>query len=162
MPVQGFMATSPAYLDHSDSTPTLSAESRSAAVVAPSRRAVLAGRFLGGFAALFLAFDMTLKLAGVPEALEATGRLGYPTSVVFALGLVQLACLALYLIPRTAPLGAILWTGYLGGAIATHVRVGNPLFSHTLFPIYVAALLWGGLWLRDARLRLWLAAPTTQ
>ena len=65
----------------------------------------------------------------------------------------QLACLILYLVPRTAPLGAVLWTGYLGGAIATHVRVGNPLFSHTLFPIYVAAMLWGGLWLRDARVR---------
>jgi hypothetical protein len=67
-------------------------------------------------------------------------------------------CLIIYVVPRTAPLGAILWTGYLGGAIATHVRVGNPLASHTLFPIYVAALLWGGLWLRDRRVRGLLAA----
>lgn len=124
---------------------------------APSRRAVLAGRVLGGLVVLFLGFDLTLKLASVPVALAGTAELGYPPGVVFPLGLVQLACLALYLIPRTAPLGAVLWTGYLGGAIATHVRVGNPLLSHTLFPIYVAALLWGSLWLRDRRVRGLLA-----
>lgn len=118
---------------------------------------MLAGRLLGGFAVLFLALDLTLKLSGVPEAIEATTQLGYPASVVFPLGLVQLACLALYLIPRTAAFGALLWTGYLGGAIATHVRVDNPLFSHTLFPIYIAALLWGSLWLRDRRVRALLA-----
>lgn len=123
----------------------------------PARGARLAGRFLSGFAALFLAFDMTLKLAQRPEAIEATTQLGYPASVIFPIGLVQLVFLALYLMPRTAPLGAVLWTGYLGGAIATHVRVENPLFSHTLFPIYVAAMLWGGLWLRDIRVRRLLA-----
>ena len=69
------------------------------------------------------------------------------------LGLLQLALLALYLAPRTSILGAVLWTGYLGGAVATHVRVGSPLATHILFPIYVAALLWLGLWLRDARVR---------
>lgn len=67
--------------------------------------------------------------------------------------MLQLVLLVCYLVPRTAPLGAILWTGYLGGAIATHVRLLNPLFTHILFPVYVAALLWGGLWLRDARVR---------
>jgi hypothetical protein len=67
-----------------------------------------------------------------------------------------------YLIPRTAVLGAILWTGYLGGAIAIHLRVGNPLFSHTLFPIYVAAFLWAGLWLRDRRVRALTASPSSQ
>lgn len=144
------MSTIAAYPDHPDSIPTPATTTRP---MTPSRRALLAGRVLSGFAALFLAFDLTLKLARLPEAVEATGQLGYPASVVFPLGLVQLACLILYLIPRTAPLGAVLWTGYLGGAIATHVHVENPLFSHTLFPIYVAALLWGGLWLRDARVR---------
>lgn len=124
----------------------------------PARGARLAGRFLSGFAALFLAFDLTLKLAQRPEAIEATTQLGYPASVIFPIGLVQLVFLALYLMPRTAPLGAVLWTGYLGGAIATHVRVENPLFSHTLFPIYVAAMLWGGLWLRDIRVRRLLAS----
>ena len=69
------------------------------------------------------------------------------------LGVLELVCLSLYLLPQTAVLGAILWTGYLGGAVATHVRIGNPMFSHALFPVYVGALLWLGLWLRDARLR---------
>lgn len=120
---------------------------------ATSRRAVLVGRVLSGFAALFLAFDLSLKLTQDPTAIATTAELGWPADIVFTLGLLQLACLALYLIPRTAPLGAILWTGYLGGAIATHLRIGNPLASHTLFPIYVAALLWGGLYLRDRRVR---------
>lgn len=146
---------SPAFLDHLDASPIPSATP--IAHVTPSRRAVLVGRGLSGFAALFLAFDLTLKLAAVPEAVAGTGELGYPAGVLFPLGLVQLVCLGLYLLPRTAPLGAVLWTGYLGGAIATHVRVENPLFSHTLFPIYVAALLWGGLWLRDRRVRGLLA-----
>ena len=69
-------------------------------------------------------------------------------------------CLALYLLPQTAVLGAILWTGYLGGAVATHVRIGNPMLSHALFPVYVGALLWLGLWLRDARLRALLPFTT--
>ena len=141
--------------DH-DALPTFSARSVNHAP-APARRAVLAGRFLSGFAALFLAFDLSMKLTANPMAIEGTTSLGYPASVIVPLGIVQLACLVLYLVPRTAPLGAILWTGYLGGAIATHVRVENPLFSHTLFPIYVAALLWGGLWLRDPRVRGLLA-----
>ena len=85
--------------------------------------------------------------------MQGTVQLGYPESVVFGLGVVQLVCLVVYLVPRTAVLGAVLWTGYLGGAIATHVRLGNPLFSHVLFPVYVAAMLWLGLWLRDAQLR---------
>ena len=120
---------------------------------------MIAGRVLGGLAALFLAFDLTIKLARVPEALAGTAELGYSPDVVFSLGLVQLVCLALYLIPRTAPLGAVLWTGYLGGAIATHVRVGNPLLTHTLFPIYIAALLWGSLYLRDRRVRALVQKP---
>jgi hypothetical protein len=107
---------------------------------------------LSGLAVLFLAFDATLKLLRVPEAIESTSQLGYPVSTLLTIGLIEVACLIIYLLPRTAILGAVLWTGYLGGAIATHVRVGNPLFSHTLFPIYVAALLWGGLWLREPRL----------
>ena len=82
--------------------------------------------------------------------------------MVFSLGIVQLVCLAFYLVPRTAVLGAVLWTGYLGGAVATHVRIGHPLFSHVLFPVYVAVLLWVGLWLRDERLRTVLPVrPTT-
>lgn len=121
--------------------------------VLSSRKALWAGRVLSGFAVLFLGFDATGKLLQPPEFVEGTTRLGYSASVIFPLGVLQVVCLLFYVIPRTAVLGAVLWTGYLGGAIATHVRVGSPLFSHTLFPIYVAALIWGGLWLRDRRLR---------
>jgi hypothetical protein len=108
---------------------------------------------LSGVAVVFLAFDAAMKVLQVAPAVEGTTQLGYQTGVILPLGIVQLVCLALYLLPRTSVLGAILWTGYLGGAIATHVRVGNPLFTQVLFPVYVAMLLWGGLWLRDARLR---------
>src|SRR5688572_23781314 len=118
---------------------------------------VWTGRVLSGLTVAFLAMDASMKLFGVKEAVEGTITLGYPASVLFGLGIVQAICLPLYLIPRTAVLGAVLWTGYLGGAIATHVRVESPLFTHILFPIYVAALLWGGLWLRDSRVRGMLA-----
>jgi hypothetical protein len=104
-------------------------------------------------AVLFLVFDATLKIVQRPEALEGTTALGYSASVLLPLGILQAVLLVLYLIPRTAVFAALLWTGYLGGAIATHVRVENPLFTHILFPTYVALFLWGGLWLRDARLR---------
>ncbi len=123
----------------------------------PSKKALWAGRVLSGLAVLFLAFDAAMKLLKVAPAVEGTAQLGYPVSVIVPLGLIQLACLIVYLIPRLSPLGAILWTGYLGGAIATHVRLENPLFSHILFPIYIAALLWAGLWLRDRRVRALLA-----
>jgi hypothetical protein len=115
------------------------------------------GRILSGLAAAFLTFDAAMKVLRLPMAVEGTVALGYPAHTVFGIGLLQVVCLALYLIPRTSLLGAVLWTGYLGGAIATQVRVGNPLFTHVLFPIYVAALLWGGLYLRDSRVRVMLA-----
>jgi hypothetical protein len=102
---------------------------------------------------LFLTVDAAMKILKVPAALDGTAQLGYPVGIVATLGLIQIACLIVYLVPRSAILGAVLWTGYLGGAVATHVRVGNPLFGFVLFPVYVAALLWGGLWLRDRRLR---------
>jgi hypothetical protein len=94
-----------------------------------------------------------MKLAKPPFVVQATVQLGYPERVIVGLGIVLMTCTILYLIPRTAVLGAILLTGYLGGAVATQVRVGNPLFTHTLFPIYLALLLWGGLFLREGRLR---------
>jgi hypothetical protein len=124
---------------------------------AASTKALWTGRLLSGFAVLFLTFDATIKLLGLAMAVEGTTSLGYPADLVFTIGLIQVACLIVYLIPRTSILGAILWTGYLGGAIATHLRVDSPLFSHVLFPIYVAALLWGGLWLRDRRVRALLS-----
>lgn len=119
----------------------------------PTTAQLWIGRVLSGIAVLFLAMDAVMKVSRIPAAVKGTTELGYPAGVLVPLGIIQLVCLALYLIPRTRVLGAILWTGYLGGAVATHVRVGNPLFTHILFPVYVAALLWGGLYLRDVRLR---------
>jgi len=116
-------------------------------------KTVWTGRILSGTAALFLSFDAGVKLLQHPVAVEGTAQLGYPTSILFGLGLVQAIFLVLYLIPRTSLLGSILWTGYLGGAVATHVRLGNPLFTHTLSPVYVAVLLFAGLWLRDNYMR---------
>lgn len=118
-----------------------------------SKNALWAGRILSGLGVLFLAFDAVFKLVLSPEAVKGSAELGYAASTVFGLGVLELVLLVVYLVPRTAVLGAVLWTGYFGGAIATHVRVGNPLFSHVLFPVYVAAFLWVGLWLRDARVR---------
>jgi hypothetical protein len=111
------------------------------------------GRAATGTAVLFIVFDTAVKLASAKVAVDATVQLGYAPHHVLAIGIIELACLALYLVPRTAFVGAVLWTGYLGGAVASNVRLDNPLFSHTLFPVYVAALLWGGLYARDARLR---------
>lgn len=118
-----------------------------------SKTALWTGRVLSTLAVLFLAFDCAIKLIQIPEAIEGTTQLGYPASVIFPLGILQLICLIIYVIPQTSVLGAILWTGYLGGAIATHVRLGNPLFTHILFPVYVALLLWGGLYFRNHYLR---------
>lgn len=122
----------------------------------PSKAQRVTGRVLTGLAAAFLIFDSTIKLAMIQAVIDGSQELGYPPHTMYGIGAVLLACTLLYLIPRTAVLGAVLLTGYLGGAIATHVRVENPLFSHTLFPIYIAALIWGGLFLRDARLRAFL------
>ena len=118
-----------------------------------SPAALWTGRILTGIAILFLTFDAAVKLAGAKEAVEGTVQLGWQPHHLPVIGTIALVLLVLYAIPRTAPLGAILWTGYLGGAIATQLRVDNPLFSHVLFPIYVAAILWGGLYLRDERVR---------
>ena len=121
-----------------------------------SRTVIWTGRTLSWLAVLFLLFDSTAKLLQVQPVVDDTLQLGYPRDIVFTLGAILLACVAAYVIPRTSVLGALLLTGYLGGAVATHVRVENPLFSHALFPTYIAALLWGGLILRDARLRAFL------
>lgn len=114
-------------------------------------------RVLSGLVMLFLAFDTALKLTHHPENVKAAAELGFTSHAMTVLGLYELACLALYLVPRTAPIAAILWTGFLGGPIAIHVRAGNPLLSHVLFPIYIAVFLWGSLWLRDDRVRALLA-----
>jgi hypothetical protein len=118
-----------------------------------SKGRLWAGRIMSGLPALFLLMDGVGKLVKPEAVVKGTVELGYPESVLLPLGTTLLVCTILYVIPRTAVLGAILLTGYLGGAIATHVRVEHPFFSHVLFPVYVAVLLWGGLWLRDERLR---------
>lgn len=119
--------------------------------ISPGR--LWAGRIVGGLVVLFLLFDTMMKLLRLPQAMEGTVQLGYPENSVLVIGIIQLVCLVLYLIPRTSILGAILLTGYLGGAVATHVRIESPLFTHILFPIYVGLFIWGALVLRNDRLR---------
>jgi hypothetical protein len=143
-------------------TPTQTTVARADAHGNRRRSQLWTARALSGMAVLFLAMDATMKLLQLPVAVDGTTQLGYPAAVIFPLGIVQLVCLVAYLVPRTAVLGAILWTGYLGGAIATHVRVGSPLLTHVLFPVYVAALLWGGLYLRDARVRALLSSANQE
>ena len=117
-----------------------------------NKSSVWAGRILSALPALFLFLDGVMKVVKPAFVVEATLQLGYPESVIVALGVVLVACTILYLEPRTAILGAILLTGYLGGAVATHVRVGGPLFS-ILMPVILGVMLWGGLYLRDERVR---------
>jgi DoxX-like family len=117
-----------------------------------SKSARWAGVIISGLATLFLIFDGGIKALQLAPAIEATVQLGYPAGAVFGLGMLQLACLAAYVIPRTSVLGAILLTGYLGGAIATQVRVGAPVFS-LMFAVAIGAMIWGGLLLRDQQLR---------
>jgi len=116
-------------------------------------KTIWVGRILSALAILFLSFDTIVKVLRLPVAIEGTTQLGYPESTVFVIGVIQLVCLVLYVMPQTSVFGAILFTGYLGGAIATHLRIGSPLFTHILFPIYVALLIWGGLYAREPRLR---------
>jgi hypothetical protein len=96
--------------------------------------------------------DGVMKVMMLPVVVEGTKRAGYPEGSMFGIGCVLLVCTLLYAIPRTSILGAILLTGYLGGAVATHVRMSDPLFSHALFPVYFGVLAWGGLYLREGRL----------
>jgi hypothetical protein len=112
------------------------------------------GWILSGLAILFLTMDAVMKLLALPVVIEAGTALGFPgESMARLLGVILIVCTALYAVPRTSVLGAILLTGYLGGAVATHVRAGNPLFSHVLFGVYVGVLVWAGIYLRDAKLR---------
>jgi hypothetical protein len=112
------------------------------------------GLVVTALVALFLAFDTVVKLLGLPQAVDATVQLGYPSSAVVVIGLIQALCLILYLTPRTSVLGALLLTGYLGGAVASQMRAGHELFGFVLFPVYVGVLAWGALFLRDTRLRV--------
>ncbi|HEY6259638.1 MAG TPA: DoxX family protein [Xanthobacteraceae bacterium] len=117
------------------------------------KAAVWAGRAMSGIVILFLAMDITMKLANLAVVAEASLQLGWQPDAARMLGVILLVCTALYAFPRTAILGAVLLTGYLGGAVATHVRINDPLFTHVLFGVYLGILAWGGLWLRDPRLQ---------
>jgi hypothetical protein len=111
-----------------------------------------AGRILSALPALFLLVDGGMKLFKPPVVVQSTLELGYPESAIVGIGVVLLIATILYVIPHTAALGAILLTGYLGGAVATHVRVSGPVFN-IVFPVIFGCMLWGGLWLRDNNLR---------
>jgi hypothetical protein len=124
-----------------------------------SRKALWLGRILTGISAAFLLFDASGKLLKVPPVVEAAVGLGFPVDVILGLGVTLAACMILLLVPRTAVLGALILTGYLGGAVAANVRIGNPFATHTLFPVCVATFVWGGLYLRDPRVRAMLAPP---
>jgi hypothetical protein len=115
---------------------------------------VWVGRVLTGLFALFmLGASIAPKLMGMPVAADTLTALGWSAEWVLPIGLMELGFLILYLYPRTSVLGAVMMTGLLGGAMATQVRIDNPLFSHQLFSLYLGLIMWGGLWLRDPALR---------
>lgn len=120
-----------------------------------SKRMLWAGRSLSGLAILFLLMDSAIKLVPIQAVYDSLTELGYPATTGFArlLGVITLAGTLLYAWPRTALLGAVLLTGLFGGAIATHLRLDHPLLSHTLFGVWLGLFVWGGLWLRDDRVR---------
>lgn len=118
-----------------------------------SNTALWAGRIISGIVVAFLLFDGAIKLVPLDVVVQTSQELGIPVNLARTLGVFTLACAILYAVPRTSVLGAILLTGYLGGAIYTHVRAGSPLLTHTFFGVYLGLLIWGGLWLRDERLR---------
>jgi hypothetical protein len=124
-------------------------------LVPPSKKLVWTGRVLTGLVVAFMVFDGAVKLVPIEPVLEAMGRLGYPLGIARYLGVLLLSCTALYAIPRTQLLGAVLLTAYLGGATATHVRIGDPFW----FPIVMGVLLWAGVYLREPRLRALLVGP---
>ncbi len=120
-----------------------------------SKPARITGRVMSGVVVLFLLFDGAIKLVPLPVVTETLDKMGWGASDTLArsLGIITIVCTLLYSVPPTSILGAILLTGYLGGAIASHVRIDSPLFSHTLFGVYLGLMVWGGLYLRDGNLR---------
>jgi DoxX-like family len=123
-----------------------------------SKPALITGRLLSGLVIVFMLFDGAIKLVPWPVVTETMDKMGYGSSETLArsLGIISIVCTLLYSFPPTSFVGAILLTGYLGGAVASHVRIGSPLFTHVLFGVYLGITLWGGLWLRDRTLRAML------
>lgn len=118
-----------------------------------SKSRLWTARIMGGLVILFMLMDSIAKLIQPVEVIEGTISLGYAEHHILVIGILGLVSIILYAIPRTSLLGVVLLTGYYGGVIATHLRLDNPLFTHTLFPVYLAVLAWGALWLRDERVR---------
>ena len=118
-----------------------------------SKKSLWTGRIFSGLITAFLIFDAVIHLMKPAPVVEAFAKLGFPIRLAVPLGIIELVCVLLYVVPRTSILGAILLTGYLGGAIAIQLPTGNSLFGEVLFPVYVGVILWGGIYLRDDRLR---------
>lgn len=118
-----------------------------------SKKMLWIGRALSAFVILFLLFDAVIHISNIPPVAQASHQLGLHSSMTFVIGILELASLILFVFPQTAVLGAILLTGYLGGAVAINLRANTPLFSNTLFPIYIGLFVWGGLYFREKRLR---------
>jgi DoxX-like family len=118
-----------------------------------SRKTIWAGRAISTVVTLFMLLDAGMKILNTSPSVEGTVHLGYPQNLVFEIGILLLTCTVLYIIPWTCVLGAILLTGYLGGAVASQLRIGEPLFSHVLFPVYIGILAWGGIYVREPKLR---------
>ncbi|MGB8889108.1 MAG: DoxX family protein [Candidatus Korobacteraceae bacterium] len=118
-----------------------------------SKKMIWTGRIVSALVIVLMLFDATIKVLRLPAAVAGAVQVGYPANVVLPIGIVLLVCVVLYAIPRTSILGAILLTGYLGGAVATNVRISSPLLSYGLLPAYIGVLAWGGLFLRDESLR---------
>lgn len=118
-----------------------------------SRKSRWAGIIISGIVVLFLLVDGAIKLIPLDIVVQTSEQLGIPTHLARTLGVLTLVCTILYAVPRTSMLGAVLLTGYLGGAIYTHLRAGSPMLTHTLFGVYLGVLIWGGLYLRDERVR---------
>lgn len=132
-------------------------DSGAASGAARSKGQILAGRILHAVVIVFMIVDFGMKLLRMQPAVDATVSLGFRAGAVFVIGLFGLACFVVYAIPRTAPIGAVLWTGYLGGAIAIQMRAGSSAFEN-MFPLFFAIAIWGNLWLRDSRVDAFLSA----
>ncbi len=127
-----------------------------------SRKSLWTGRILSGTAIVFMLFDSITKTLRLDAVVKASAQFGYPTNLLSVIGIILLACLIIYVIPRTSFFGALLITGYLGGAVEANLRIGTPLFSNALFPVYFAVLVWGGLFLREQRVRQFFSLKKSQ
>jgi hypothetical protein len=119
----------------------------------PSNTALWIGRIMSGLVVAFMLLDGAMKLVPLDVVVTTSEQMGIPGSLARTLGIIGLICTVLYAVPRTSVLGAILLSGYLGGAMASHLRLGDPILTHTLYGLYLGLLAWGGLYLRDSRLR---------